>query len=282
MQARRMPEAITLRDAGRWRGVRLEQWEGFGQEQPEAALPQHAIVLALDAMTGCDVRWAGGRPHVGSFAPSTIAVLPAGLAYSARRGRQLGKPCRKLVLGMSPGFLQSALGTAYAGRELIPRFGDHDRFIEHTLRALADDVRAGYPCDALYGDSLAVALAVHLGRHHSAAPDASLARDAARQRAIRAYIHDQLGEPLALAELAGVAQLELFAFARWFKAAFGVPPHRYVVLARIERAKTLLATSDDSLAQLALACGFSSQSHFAATFRRFVGVSPSAYRDTAK
>ncbi len=66
--------------------------------------------------------------------------------------------------------------------------------------------------------------------------------------------------------LADEAGLSTFHFAKMFKASFGVPPHRYVTERRIARAKALLAEGRTSLAGIALACGFASQSHFTRRF----------------
>jgi len=58
-----------------------------------------------------------------------------------------------------------------------------------------------------------------------------------------------------------------------------VPPHRYVLRRRTERARELLRQPGATILEVALACGFSSQSHFATVFRALTGVSPRAYRD---
>ncbi len=57
-----------------------------------------------------------------------------------------------------------------------------------------------------------------------------------------------------------------------FKASFGIAPHRYVVERRIARAKHRLAEGRDGLADIALACGFASQSHFTRSFRQATGT----------
>jgi transcriptional regulator GlxA family with amidase domain len=78
-----------------------------------------------------------------------------------------------------------------------------------------------------------------------------------------------------LARVSGVSQAH---FARSFKQAFGVPPHRYLLTRRIERAKHLLTTTEDSVLEIALAVGFESAASFSRAFRRVVGVSPRAFR----
>jgi AraC-like DNA-binding protein len=85
-----------------------------------------------------------------------------------------------------------------------------------------------------------------------------------------------------LEQLAAVARLSPYHFARQFRRATGLPPHQYVIARRVERAKGLLqAGTDLSLAQVAAHAGFSDQSHFCQHFRRIVGVTPGQFRKSA-
>jgi len=69
-----------------------------------------------------------------------------------------------------------------------------------------------------------------------------------------------------------------YHFARLFKSATGVSPHRFVVHRRIEAATALIAGSKSSINSIARAVGFSTASQFATAFRRMTGLTPSAYR----
>jgi AraC family transcriptional regulator len=83
--------------------------------------------------------------------------------------------------------------------------------------------------------------------------------------------------------MAAVARLSPYHFARQFKAATGLPPHRYVIARRVERAKQLLqAGTDLSLAQVAACAGFADRSQFCHHFRRLVGVTPGRFRTPAR
>jgi AraC family transcriptional regulator len=72
--------------------------------------------------------------------------------------------------------------------------------------------------------------------------------------------------------------MDVYAFARWFKSTFGVPPHRYVLQRRIERAQALLRATALPLTHIALECGFYSASHFSTVFKKNIGVTPTEYR----
>jgi len=99
-----------------------------------------------------------------------------------------------------------------------------------------------------------------------------------QQRAVTAYIEEHLAEDLSLSELAAVAYLSPYHFARLFKASTGFAPHQYVIGRRIERAKLLLSTMNWSLAAIAHAVGFAHESHLALHFRRLTGLTPRHYR----
>lgn len=97
-------------------------------------------------------------------------------------------------------------------------------------------------------------------------------------RRINDYIDAHLGENIGLPELAGIAGLSLFHFARQFKNTTGLSPHHYLVGKRIERAQELLANSDLSLAEIAFATGFADQSHLTRHFHQIVGTTPGQFR----
>src|SRR5580700_11070756 len=95
---------------------------------------------------------------------------------------------------------------------------------------------------------------------------------------VREYIEAHLGESIELAEIAAIAGLSVFHFARQFKHSAGVTPHYYLVSRRVERAKELLAGTDLSLSAIAFAAGFSDQSHLTRHFRQIVGTTPGQFR----
>lgn len=101
-------------------------------------------------------------------------------------------------------------------------------------------------------------------------------------RNIQAYIEQHLSEPLTLSELALEARLSEFHFARMFKQSTQLAPHQYVMQRRMLRAETLVKNSALSLTDIAMACGFSSASHFSNRFKSMIGVTPSQLRATGE
>jgi AraC family transcriptional regulator len=109
----------------------------------------------------------------------------------------------------------------------------------------------------------------------------SSALSGSRLRRVAEYIQQNLDKDLSLAELAAVAYMSPYHFARLFKDSTGVPPHRFVVRQRIARARGVLASPELSIAQVSRMVGFRTPSHFTTVFRRVLGITPGAYRTAA-
>lgn len=99
-----------------------------------------------------------------------------------------------------------------------------------------------------------------------------------RLRRVTDYIREHLDQDLTLARLGAVVYMSPYHFARLFQRSTGLPPHRFVVRARIEHAATLLAVPELPIATISKAVGFRTASHFSTVFRRLMAVTPRVYR----
>lgn len=95
---------------------------------------------------------------------------------------------------------------------------------------------------------------------------------------LNAYIEARLDRPIRLTDLSSVSKLSTAYFCRAFKQTFRETAHTYVVRRRLERAGTLMLTSDLPLSDIAQSCGFSDQAHLCKAFRRHHGITPSVWR----
>ncbi|HEY8960658.1 MAG TPA: AraC family transcriptional regulator [Luteolibacter sp.] len=92
------------------------------------------------------------------------------------------------------------------------------------------------------------------------------------------YIHKHFDEPLRLPQLAEMAGLSVYQFDQRIRSLFHVTAGQYLVKVRVDAACERLASTDEVIAQIALACGYSDQSSFSRQFKQAVGISPLAYR----
>ncbi|WP_170937253.1 MULTISPECIES: helix-turn-helix transcriptional regulator [Rhodomicrobium] len=91
------------------------------------------------------------------------------------------------------------------------------------------------------------------------------------------FIADEMGNGIALSDLAAIAGVSRFHFIRLFKASTGLTPMAYLERARIARAQEMMGRGGLSLSQIALMVGFADQSHFTRRFRRHAGCTPSVF-----
>ncbi|GAB5467753.1 MAG: AraC family transcriptional regulator [Rhodospirillales bacterium] len=148
-----------------------------------------------------------------------------------------------------------------------------------AIRREADQRALG---GALYAESLAAQLTVHLLRNYATVAfrdqvDRSGLTPLQRRRIVD-DIEARLGETIDLESLAACVGLGVTSFARRFAKTFGCPPYAYVISRRVERARRLLAESDMALKAVAANCGFADQAHMTRVVKRGLGVTPSQYR----
>ncbi|WP_404366591.1 helix-turn-helix domain-containing protein [Sphingomonas sp. MMS24-J45] len=94
------------------------------------------------------------------------------------------------------------------------------------------------------------------------------------------YIDARLADPIMVETLASVAQLSTGHFCRAFKITVGETPHAFLIRQRVRRAQMLMLRTDETLSQIASACGLTDQAHLTRLFRRMVGETPLAWRRT--
>ena len=96
------------------------------------------------------------------------------------------------------------------------------------------------------------------------------------------FINANLDSKLDWEQMAGAVGMSPFAFGRGFKLAMGLTPHQYVICCRIRKAMSLLASSDQGIADIALDVGCSCQSHLTTMFRKHTGTTPGRFRRASK
>jgi AraC family transcriptional regulator len=229
-----------------------------------------------------------GAPCEAILKPRTFGVVPAD---RVSRWNLQGQPEVLLVYlkrTMVDALAAEMFGMEAKDVELRPLLGDRDPLLEQLALALLSALRRRErDSDGLYADSLARMAAMQVLRHHTlragrpAAPADDRRTVPPGMRRLRDFIEAALDSDLSLARLACEAGMSAHTLPRAFLRAFGETPHRYVLQRRLARAKELLIATDLPIVEIALATGFSSQSHLASTFRRLTGVTPGEYRREA-
>lgn len=224
----------------------------------------------------------GDVRHTGSAVHGDIDIIPAGT--SARWEMHDANDTALIVSLPTP--LLDAVTEEYGHDsrrvEIRNRFQVRDPQLESICWALKTEMEAGFPTGRLYSDSLGVSAASRLITFHSSiAAPASPRSDALSGRRLKqtlSYIEEHLDENLSLARVAAIAGLSTSHFNSLFRASIGLPLHQYVIQRRVEQAKVLLRRGKLSVTEVALATGFSHQSHLARHMRRVAGLAPGDMR----
>jgi AraC family transcriptional regulator len=187
-----------------------------------------------------------------------------------------------LQLGISDAALMACSDGAYGEVELRPlrKFGDSR--LSALVAAARAEMVAGFPSGRLFLDSVEQAMAVTLVNGHAVRHrPVQIYRGglgSARLRRIKELVQAKMEDDLSLDEMAQSVGLSTAHFARMFRKSTGATPHQFVLRQRLERAKAMLRAPDARVLDVAVACGFKTQQHFAQVFRDVWGVSPTEYR----
>jgi AraC family transcriptional regulator len=266
---------IMLRDDDLWPGIHIERWRCGQVHIKESIARTHIISVTLVNHNHTEFYYAGEGWRRGTRVLGSIKVTPAGVPFAAKSSEWRG-----LVMSIDPEFLSVAGGGGQI--ELRPQGFVNDGLLVRLALALERDIVDGHPVGSAYGETVSETLAAHLIRNFSTQspvlPDSGVGLSNCTQTKIRDYIFSNLHRPLHVAELAKLVQMDTFAFQRAFKQSFAAPPHRYILGVRVEHAISLVTNTSLPLVQIAITCGFSSQSHMTTLFRRFTGRPPGDYR----
>ena len=280
-------EPAAASDRLGWTGLEAASApEAPSAELDQPSLTHHTLVLFTRPPDEFELRYEGVKrlwpPPAGA-----VSVMPAG-APSQWRWRGTKGSMR---VYLEPGLVTRVAAEVFdldpARLTVLPLDNLDLPPVRATMTVVAAELASGGAGGPMSAESLANVLAVHLLRHLSALDRRQRGRDGALPRgrlcAVVEYIEEHLDGATTLEQLAAVARLSPYHFARQFKTVTGLPPHQYVILRRVERAKQLLQTAADlSLAEVALHAGFSGQSVFCLHLKRLLGVTPRQFRMSAR
>jgi AraC family transcriptional regulator len=262
-----------------WRGISLDQRLLPSGETPEYALEEFVVTINLGQ--GFQVeRILDRNSQIEYMFTGAVALCPMHIPQAIRWDRD----ANVLLLNLAPDLLtRHAVEVLDTDRiELIPHLVTKDALIHQVGLGLQTQLKTNGVQSRLYAESAAAFLAVHLLQAYSTRSfavrkyEGGLSQQKLRQAI--AYIQDHLAQEISLTVIAAHLNMSHYHFCRLFKQSTGLSLHQYVIQQRVERAKQLLLHGKLSISEIAIACGFSHQSHLTRYFKRLTGVTPKTLR----
>lgn len=259
------------------------RFDGLAEEVEAPQLPFHYISVTLGGPLIIEARLGGEKVKA--------RVLPGqSLIMAAERSNiwRWDRPTEEAHVFLHADFLERVAFDAGKGRaEICDRLAFTDTRLRHTILALTEEMQRYGRISTLFFDMAADVLARRILFRHcekngkSGSKGSAGALTARQLRRVLEVVEDRLSQDISLDDLASAAGLSRFHFVRAFKTAVGMPPHRWLVGLRIERAKELLLSRTATIIEVAALVGFESQSHFGQVFLSQVGMPPREWRRRA-
>ncbi len=255
---------------------------GFGRTDPIPREDAWLVALQLRACPDHDLYFDGRLTRPENYAEGVTSI------YDLRRGpvADIRDPYHCVMFYLPRTALDAMAAEAGAARpgDLRHKLGVSvdDPVVRHLLSSLLPVIAEPKQANSLFLDHVALAMTAHmLTAYASTESSAKTQRGGLapwQERRAKELMRASLNEELTLSLLAAECGLSARHFARAFRASTGMPPHRWLVMRRAERAKELLGKPALSVADVAATCGFADQSHLTRVFKAIFGVTPAAWR----
>jgi len=259
---KRVPfQAAAVSDRLGWVGLKAVRYHAApASELNPPAMTHHRLILFTRPPEELDLRYEGVKRYLSPPAGS-ISLIPAGSPAQYRWSGDMDT----LNVYLEPGLVGRVAAEAFGldpTRTTVPPLDGPDLpHLRAAMSALDAELTAGSAGGPLAAESLANVMAVQLIRHISAPRKPVRTREGklprARLRAVIEYIEEHFDASPSLEQMAAIAHISPYHFARQFKTSTRLPPHQYVIARRDDRAKQLLhAGTNLSLAEVAARSGF--------------------------
>jgi AraC family transcriptional regulator len=269
-----------------WSTISVEL-RSHGATEAPAVVPQHVEICLVVAGNEDGLLRRTGAGFCQEAIPKTGAIWlsPAGvgkeIAITAPISQTMHLYLPRTLFDRLKDDFNLPVGPAYSIRHAA---GIGDDLICQIGRSILSEMTNETAAGRMYVESASLTLASRILHKYCdsgspAFPTPSLHQlDDARLRRVLDYISANAANEITLVELARVARLSTFHFARMFTRGIGISPHRYVSRIRLENAMAEIAAGRLPLAQVAFNARFSSQASFTRAFHRATGMTPAEYR----
>jgi AraC family transcriptional regulator len=274
------PDPPVLTSVGRnWKG--LEAWRIHQPANGHVELPPinaHGLSMQISGSGGMYSRWRGVA-QTRKWVPGEVAIVSA----DQPSVWEWTNPYEEILILLDRDAVADAAAELSEGPfSVMDDLGILDPVFSEVIFQVNAELTAMNAATPMFGESISTVLIARLlKRYSSLRKKGDLCRlDIASHRLRMAleYIDIHLDRELTLQDVAQVANMSTFRFARAFSKAVGRPPHQYLLARRIDRAKDLLRRTSTEIAEISRLVGFSTQSHFGVVFRKTCGMSPGRYR----
>ncbi|WP_175691217.1 helix-turn-helix transcriptional regulator [Burkholderia anthina] len=269
---RRQPVAPSLA------AVTIEHYIAGASEVIDLETTGPILGMYLQAPTTLELRTDGGR-WASTPVRTPLAYVPPGFTFSSRWSDEI----EWISVHFDSSWLsRSGLQTSGWFASSAVRMDVIDDLLTQIVRSIHEDAVAGMPLGPTYAEALGAA-ALHRMQHLESKRQAREYAHASMMRKAAEYIRDNFQGPLTLMGVADAVGYpgDLYSFIRSFRKANGLTPHQYIIESRLQAARRLIERGQCDVTEAALDCGFSSASHFSATFRKRWGISPSELKPRA-
>jgi AraC family transcriptional regulator len=245
-------------------------------------LPSHTLALNVGRPYRLEGRVAGRKVN-STMTTGFIKLVEARVRSSWRWDP--GYPIDVLHVSVDDGALRAAADELEAQRmpEIKTRVAFESANLTRIAHALHEQLHRP-PEMSLLTDALRLELILRLIGEHSSLAGQSVVRLPSNRlasstlRSLDDFIASELANEINIDQLAAIAGVSRFHFARMFRATVGTTPYRYVLNFRLERARRMLRANRHALRDIAAATGFADQSHLSRRVKRRFGVTPAELR----
>ena len=265
-----------------WPGVEVHRYRLTGPPEPAYSLPFIGVFLPHVEEPYRSEMTIGGKVITALMDNTKVSIVPAGLMRKVLRNREA--PVEVTAIFLDP-LAVTHIARAQTGvdfPEIIPQFGISDPLIRSIGMMLDAELSAERPSPRIYAESLVSALAAQIFAKYTRPVANENYRRCTQSPQLRRsieFINQNLDKNLSLGDVAAIAHMSKYHFAKSFREAIGIPPHQYLVKMRMEKARKLLKDHTMSLEEVAWGVGYADKGHFANQFLRIVGTTPKRYRE---
>jgi AraC family transcriptional regulator len=277
------PDWIQARQAVLANGLTVEHHVQPAGEVEAPPLVHHSIGLFLNCTAPRRVTQFAGQAFDGQPQRGDLSLVAAGLpSHWYWEGQD-----ELMLFILQPELLHQIAaevdGVKGDRLELLSTVHAHDPKLLSLALSFQEEMQQPQWGNQLYLESLANLLCIHLLRNYCMQRpklhEYNTGLPSYQLKQVQDFIQVHLAQDVQLVDLAQTVNMSRYYFIKLFKQSTGITPHQYLLQQRIHRAQELLTQQrEQSIADIALQCGFANQSHLTRQFRQIVGTTPRAYR----